>query len=77
MNTKEAAQSEDLIRGKCEVNGKTLIVLYDLGAIYSFISRDCVTKLQLPISELPYDLLVSISTNKPVKTSQVCMNLLF
>ena len=59
------------------MNGRTLTVLYDLSETCSFISLDCVAKLQLPISELPYDLLVSTPTNKPVRTSQVCMNLLF
>ena len=59
------------------MNSKTLIVLYDLGATHSFISPDHLTKLQLPISELPYNLSVSTPTNKPVRTSQVCMNILF
>ena len=73
----EAVQSEDLIRGKCEVKSKTLIMLYDLGATYSFISLDCVTKLKLYAYELPYDLLVSTPINKLVRTSQVCTKLLF
>ena len=59
------------------MNGKTLTVLYDSGATHSFIYLDCVTKLLLPISELPYDLLVSTLTNNPVRTSQVCTKLLF
>ncbi|XP_027337088.1 uncharacterized protein LOC113850732 [Abrus precatorius] len=37
---------------------------------------NCVSILQIPISELSYDLLVSTPTNKPVKTSQICMNVL-
>ena len=59
------------------MNGKILTVLYNSNAIHSFISLDCVNKLQLPMSELPYDLLVSTPTNKPVRTSRVCMKLLF
>ena len=55
----------------CKVNSKTLTVLYDLGASHSFISHHCVSALQLPISELLYDLLVSTPTNNPVKNSQV------
>ena len=77
MNMEEAAQSKDLIRGKCEVNGRTLTMLYDSGVTHSFISRDFVTTLQLPIFELPYDLLVFIPMNKPIRTSQVCMNPFF
>ena len=74
MDAMEAKKFEDLIQGAYEVNGKTLTVLYDSGATHSFISRSCVTALQLPISKLPYDLLVSTPTNKPIKTSQVCVN---
>ena len=59
------------------MNGKTLTVLFDLGATHSFIYLDCVTKMLLPISKLPSDLLVSALTNNPVRTSQVCMKLLF
>ena len=68
MDAEEAKKSEDLIQGVCEVNGKTLTVLYDLGASHFFISHSCVTALQLPISAIPYDLLVSTPTNKPIKT---------
>ena len=64
MNAEEAEQSEDLIQGVSEVNGKTLTVLCNLGASYAFISHNCVTALQLPIFELPYDLLVSTPINK-------------
>ena len=76
MDAEKAAKSEDLIQGMCEVNCRTLTVLYDLGATHPFISYGCMTTLRLPISKLPYDLLVSILTNKPIRTSQVCMNLL-
>ena len=55
MDVEEDAQSEDLIQGKCEVNGRPLIVLYDSSATHLFISHNCVTTLQLPISKLPYD----------------------
>ena len=59
------------------MNGKTLTVLYDSGATHSFIYLDCVTKLLLPIFELPYDLILSALTNNLIRTSQVCMKLLF
>ena len=75
MDAEEAAKSEDLIQGAYKVNGKTLTVLCDSGATHSFISCSCVIALQLPISKLSYDLLVSSHTNKPIKTSQVCVNI--
>ena len=74
MDAQEVERSEDLIQGTCEVNGKILTVLYDLGASHFFVSRDCMSALQLPISELPYELLVSTPTNKPIKTNHICMN---
>ena len=74
MEVEEAEKSEDLIWGACEASGKTLTVSYDLRALHSFISHSCVTTLQLPIFELPYDLLVSTLINKPIKTSWICLN---
>ena len=74
MDEEEVEKSDDLFQGACEVSGKTLTVLYDSGASHSFISHSCVTTLQMPIFELPYDLLVSTPTNKPIKTSQICVN---
>ena len=74
MDAKDAKESKDLIQVAYEVNGKTMTVLYNLGASHSFISHRCVSTLQLPVSELPYDLLVSIPINKPIKTSQVCVS---
>ena len=55
MDVEEAAESKDLILGTCQVNGRTLTVLYDSGATYLFVSCNCVTTLQLSISKLPYD----------------------
>jgi len=74
MNGTEAVQSEDLIQGKCVINGHLVNVLYDSGAIHSFISHDCVKHLKLPTSLLPYDLIVSALTNVPVITSLACTN---
>ena len=56
------------------MNGKTLTVLYDSGASHSFIAHSCMTALQIPIFELPYDLIVSTPTNEPIRTSHVYMN---
>ena len=74
-DVEKAEKSEDLIQSACEVNGKTLTILYDSGALHFFISHRCVSALQLPIFELPYELLVSTPTNKPIKTSQVCVSI--
>ena len=73
MDAQEVDRSEDLIQDTCEVNGKILTVLYDSGASHSFISHDCMSALQLPLSELPYELLVSTPTNEPIRTNHICM----
>ena len=52
-------------------------MLYDSRATHSFISHYCVDKLGLPVSELPYMLIVSTPTGKPVKTCQCCLNFRF
>ena len=49
-------------------------MLYDSGATHSFISHDCVDRLGLSMSELPYMLVVSTPARKPVKTCQCCLN---
>ena len=55
------------------MDDSTLTVLYDLGATHSFISLDCVNRLKLHVSELPYDLFVCTLTGKSVRITQVCM----
>ena len=77
LNAEEATQFDDLIQGKCEVNGKTLIVPYNFGAIHFFISHDCADRLGLSMSELPYMLIVSTLAGKAVKTYQCCLNFHF
>jgi len=74
MNGTKVVQSEDLIQGKCIINGHLVNVLYDSGATYSFISHECVKHLKLFVSLLPYDLTVSTPTNVPVTTSLACTN---
>jgi len=74
MNGTEVVQSEDLIQGKCIINGHLVNVLYDLGATHSFISHECVKHLKLLVSLLPCDLNVSTPTNVPVTTSLTCKN---
>ena len=74
MNGTEVVQSEDLIQGKCIINGHLVNVLYDSGATHSFISHEYVKHLKFPISLLPYDLTVSTPTNVPVTTSLACTN---
>ena len=45
MDAAEVDEFEGLIQGACEVDGKTLTVLYNLGALHSFISHYCAAVL--------------------------------
>ncbi|XP_027343072.1 uncharacterized protein LOC113855642 [Abrus precatorius] len=73
MTGSEAAKSDDLIRGKCILKNKLIDALFDSGATHFFISLDCVRCLEFPVSALPYDVIVSTPTNKPVITSHKCL----
>ena len=71
LNAEEMTKSKDLIQGKCKVNSGTLVVLYNSSATHSFISHECVDRLRLSMSKLPYVLIVSTTTDKIVKTNRV------
>ena len=74
MSGTGAARVDNLIQGKCSINGFLLTILYDSDATHSFISYDCVRQLNLLITSLPYDPVVSIPTYEHVKTSLACLN---
>ncbi|XP_027337198.1 uncharacterized protein LOC113850873 [Abrus precatorius] len=73
MSGAEASQSEELIRGKCIIKGRLLDVLFDSGATHSFIFVDCVKSLNLYVTELPCNVVVTTPTGKPVVMSWVCL----
>ena len=64
LSGEEATQSPDMIKGICFIKNTFLIALFDSRAMHSFISIDCVKKLNLPLSPLPFDFLVSTLTRK-------------
>ena len=68
----EEAKRSDLIQGECEISGKKLTFLFDSGATHSFISLDCVNHLQLPVFELPFDLMVTTPATKTLTTNTTC-----
>ncbi|XP_057421605.1 uncharacterized protein LOC130715539 [Lotus japonicus] len=55
-----ADEDDGLIRGNREIPGNSLIVLFDYGATHSVIDLACVTWLKLDVTELLFDLIVSI-----------------
>ena len=52
LSGEKATQFLDMIKGKCFIQNTILIILFDSGATHSFISIDCVKKLNLPLSSL-------------------------
>ncbi|XP_050902870.1 uncharacterized protein LOC127115335 [Lathyrus oleraceus] len=59
-----------LIKGECEIYGKVFPILFDSGDTHSFISWECVDSLQLPVTHLPFNLVVTIPSAKPVTLSE-------
>ncbi|XP_057760362.1 uncharacterized protein LOC130980730 [Arachis stenosperma] len=56
VNAKDASKADPLMKGIYLFGDKTLIALYDTGAMHSFISFAKVEELGLKVSELPFDL---------------------
>ncbi|XP_016164809.1 uncharacterized protein LOC107607358 [Arachis ipaensis] len=56
VNTKDAAKADPLMRGNYLIDNKTLVALYDTGALHSFISFNKVEELGLKVSELAFEL---------------------
>ncbi|XP_025703858.1 uncharacterized protein [Arachis hypogaea] len=61
--------SETLIKGNCEVAGKSLTTLFDSRATNSFIAFEKASELGLKIVVLGYDLKVHNATSEVVVTS--------
>ncbi|XP_047165935.1 uncharacterized protein LOC124835101, partial [Vigna umbellata] len=69
----EAASSGTLIISTCLVYGRSCCVLFDSGATHSFISKACVGKLGLELSEMQFDLVVSTPVAGEIRTSTMCV----
>ncbi|KAK2428499.1 hypothetical protein QL285_027017 [Trifolium repens] len=73
IDGEEVQTASELIQGECEISGKLFPVLYDSGATHSFISWECVNSLQLPITCLPFNLVVTIPSSEPVTLNEACL----
>ncbi|XP_057740340.1 uncharacterized protein LOC130957502 [Arachis stenosperma] len=67
-----AEGSEILIRGNCEMAGKTLNALFDSGATHSFIAFEKANELGLKIVVMGYDLKVYNATHEAMVTRLRC-----
>ncbi|XP_004491307.1 uncharacterized protein [Cicer arietinum] len=70
-----ASEKDNLIQGTCLISDTPLFVLFDCGATHSFVSLDCVRRLGLHVSRLPYELIVNTPTSDSVDTSSVCLDI--
>ncbi|XP_016185801.1 uncharacterized protein LOC107627485 [Arachis ipaensis] len=68
---------ETLIRGNCEMAGKTLNALFDSGATHSFIEFEKADELGLRIVVLGYDLKVYHATHEAMVTRLGCPQVSF
>jgi hypothetical protein len=69
---KDAQEAPYIVLGTFLANSNTTIVLFDSGALHSFISAEYVAKYNLPISLLKYRMVVS-SPGGDMPARQVCL----
>ena len=56
----------------CLLFGHDVVVLFDLGVTYSFVSNECVRRLRLVMRELACKLIVATPASGEVSTTSVC-----
>ncbi|XP_020236380.1 uncharacterized protein LOC109815959 [Cajanus cajan] len=59
LTSAEAETSSELVKGKGKADGNDISILFDSGASHSFISYECVARLNLVVSSLCVDLVIS------------------
>ncbi|XP_058733773.1 uncharacterized protein LOC131605437 [Vicia villosa] len=72
MGAEGRSPSNNLIQGNCEIEGTILTTLFDSGATHSFISKDCVDRLKMKLTPLPFDLVVSTPA-KVITVNTACL----
>jgi hypothetical protein len=71
VTTEEAQQAQDVVLGMLLASSHPAIVLFDSGALYSFISSTFVAKHHLPITIMKHTMLVS-SPGGEMRTKHIC-----
>jgi hypothetical protein len=72
LSGKKASESDNFIQCECLINNDSVILLFDSGTTYSFISYDCIDRFNLPILKHPFKLTVSTLAEGHVSTSSLC-----
>jgi hypothetical protein len=70
----DAGEMDNLIKGTCFINNTPLITIINIGATHSFISLDCVKRLNLETSVMPGCMVIDTPANGFVTTKLACVN---
>ncbi|GAU33554.1 hypothetical protein TSUD_143470, partial [Trifolium subterraneum] len=76
LNGEGADQVDNLIRGTCFIHDTPLIAIIDTGATHSFISMDCMKRLNIPVYEMSGCMNIETPASGSVITRLVCRNCL-
>ncbi|GAU51584.1 hypothetical protein TSUD_414280 [Trifolium subterraneum] len=74
LNGEGADQVDNLIRGTCFIHDTPLIAIIDTGATHSFISMDCMKRLNIPAYEISGCMNIETPASGSVITRLVCRN---
>ncbi|GAU29258.1 hypothetical protein TSUD_392080 [Trifolium subterraneum] len=74
LNGEGADQVDNLIRGTCFIHDTPLIAIIDTGATHSFISMDCMKRLNIPVYEMSGCMNIKTPASGSVITRLVCRN---
>ncbi|GAU44090.1 hypothetical protein TSUD_399720 [Trifolium subterraneum] len=74
LNGEGADQVDNLIRGTCFIHDTPLIAIFDTGATHSFISMDCMKRLNIPVYEMFGCMNIETPASGSVITRLVCRN---
>ncbi|GAU50676.1 hypothetical protein TSUD_187600 [Trifolium subterraneum] len=74
LNGEGADQVDNLIRGTCFIHDTPLIAIIDTGATHSFISMDCMKRLNIPVYEMSDCMNIETPASCSVITRLICRN---
>ena len=63
-----------MIRGTCYINDVIFIAIIDTDTTHSFISLDCVERLNIVVSFMIFSMFIDTPTNGSVTTMMVCLS---
>ncbi|XP_074378290.1 uncharacterized protein LOC141719814 [Apium graveolens] len=72
MIKRSNSQDSDVVAGTLSLNSVPVKVLFDSGASKSFISRNCVVKMDLMLEDLDEPLTIEVANQDRVSVSQFC-----